>query len=58
VYFGYSVSVNNAGNLVLIGAAYDDIAASNAIMLGAAFLLQKITAFDAQSSDFFGYSVE
>jgi hypothetical protein len=63
-YFGFSVSINSDATYAICGAEYEDTGGSNA---GAAYVFTrsgstwtqqaKITASDAQASDFFGYSV-
>ena len=63
-YFGWSVSISNDGNTVVIGAYDEDTTATSA---GSAYIFtrsgsswsqqQKIQASDAQASDLFGRSV-
>ena len=63
-YFGYSVSLSSDGNTAIVGAYYEDTGGGNA---GAAYVFvrsggvwsqqQKLTASDAEASDYFGYSV-
>jgi len=62
--FGYSVSLSSDGNTAIVGAYGEDAGGSNA---GAAYVFvrsggvwseqQKLTASDAQASDYFGCSI-
>jgi len=63
-YFGYSVSLNAAGDVALVGASHDDAAGlQNA---GAAYMFHnsgswtqtgKLCAVDAETDSYFGYAV-